>query len=352
MTVPFDPQHPDAGILARAADALRRGELVAFPTETVYGLGAHALDDAAVARIFAAKGRPAYNPLIVHVADVAAARALAADWPPMAQALAERFWPGPLTLVVPRGPGIPDRVTAGRDSVALRIPDHPVALALLRACGVPLAAPSANRFTELSPTTAQHVARTLGHRVAMVLDGGPTQVGIESTVVDCTGPQAVLLRPGMISREQLAAVVGPVGDPAPPEAADAPRAAPGMIERHYAPRAQLVLVDAAALDTALAAAEREAAAGAVIGALLRSPRSPAIALVSVLPDDPAGYARRLYAELHACDDRGCVRVLVERPPSGAAWDGVRDRLARAAHPGDAAAPAPGHPGAAPTGDAD
>src|SRR5919199_1388466 len=204
-TVRVDPHSPDVGVIRRAADLLRAGELVAFPTETVYGLGANALDEGAVRKIFEAKGRPSYNPLIVHVSSAADVSRVAAAWPESAQRLAERFWPGPLTLVLPKRSEVPDAVTAGLGSVAVRVPAHPVALALLRAAGVPVAAPSANRSTEVSPTMAPHVEKSLGKRVALIVDGGPTTVGIESTVVDLSGERPVLLRPGAISGLELGA---------------------------------------------------------------------------------------------------------------------------------------------------
>src|SRR6266849_3900973 len=188
----------EASELHRAAALIRAGELVAFPTETVYGLGANALDPAAVAKIYAAKGRPSGSPLIVHVDSVEMARGLAREWPEKAERLAQRFWPGPLTLVLPKQPHVPDALTAGMDTVGIRMPGNPIALALIREAGLPVAAPSANRFSELSPTTAQHVRDAMGNRVAMVLDGGRTTVGIESTVLSLAGPEAILLRPGMI----------------------------------------------------------------------------------------------------------------------------------------------------------
>ena len=222
-----DPANPDHAALRTAAELLRAGKLVAFPTETVYGLGAHALDVQAVARIYAAKGRPSYNPLIVHVADVEAAKALVTDWPTTAKLLARAFWPGPLTMVLPKRAVVPDAITAGLPAVAIRVPVHPVALALLREAGIPIAAPSANRFTELSPTAAEHVVQSLGDAVDLVLDGGSTTVGIESTVVDLTGPAPRILRPGMISAAQIRAVVGML-DERPLDFADgAPRPSPG-----------------------------------------------------------------------------------------------------------------------------
>lgn len=316
-----DPLHPSPAILARAASLLQRGQLVAFPTETVYGLGANALDPAAVQRIYEAKGRPAYNPLIVHVPDAASAQRLVTVWPETAERLATRWWPGPLTLVLPKAMGIPSEVTAGLGTVALRVPAHPVALALLRACGFPLAAPSANRSGQISPTSAAHVAQGLGDRVPMILDGGPTSVGIESTVIDLSGPRPVLLRPGMISQADLEAVIGPVDRAQASGAPEEARPAPGMLDRHYAPRARLVLLDSGATP----------AVAPGTGALMRSAAPPAGCSAAItLPDDPAAYARGLYGALHDLDAADVSVILVEPPPPSPAWDGIRDRLRRAA----------------------
>ena len=322
------PSAPDPAAIARAAEVLRGGGLVAFPTETVYGLGANALDARAVARIFEAKGRPAFNPLIVHAADVAAARTLVSHWPRSAAALAERFWPGPLTLVLPRAASIADIVTGGLDDVAVRVPAHPVALALLRASGLPIAAPSANRSNEISPTTADHVVKALGDRVAMVLDGGPTTVGIESTVVDLAGERPRLLRPGMVTARELEAVVGALDESAAPAGA-APRA-PGQLARHYAPRARLVICRSDDGRRVLEASEVRPT-GAIV---VTSSHWPADH-IEAMPADPAGYAARLYAALHALDDAGCRLIVAEALPDAPGWRAVQDRLARAAHPGAA-----------------
>lgn len=351
--VVVDPHHPDPEALAEAAGRLRRGDLVAFPTETVYGLGANALDADAVARIYAAKGRPAWNPVIAHVATIVEARALARDWPASAEALAAAFWPGPLTLVVPRAPHVPDVVTAGLDAVGVRVPDHPVALALLRAAEVPVAAPSANRFTHISPTTAAHVVRSLGERAPLVLDGGTCRVGIESTVVDCTGEDVVILRPGMLGREGLQDVLNPLGvmvrhaparqvghDSASLDQADTPRA-PGMADRHYAPRADVWLFDAEHRDEVATALEARAATGTSshathdVVALLRTGPWQQSGTVHVqqqlLPDDPTQYAAGLYAALHEADAQNTALILLEAPPTDdPAWDAVRDRVRRAA----------------------
>lgn len=325
-----DPRAPDPAAIARAADVLRAGRLVAFPTETVYGLGANALDAEAVARIYAAKGRPSYNPLIVHVADTRDALLVAADWPDSAEKLARLFWPGPLTLVLPKKPNVPDAVTAGLPSVAVRVPAHPVAHALLAAARLPVAAPSANRSMLLSPTSAAHVAKSLGDSVDVILDGGPTNVGIESTVVDLTTPAPTLLRPGMISADQLAAVLGPLAI-AGPVAGDSARSSPGMLDRHYSPHARLLLVEAGDVRDVVA---REHAGGRAVGALvITADAAPETARVTRLPDDAGIYASRLYESLHAMDDAGCDVIVVERVPPGADWAGVRDRLERAAHRG-------------------
>ncbi len=248
------PQIADPAEIDRAAELLRAGRLVAFPTETVYGLGANALDAEAVARIYAVKGRPGTSPLIVHVASIEMAQSLVANWPETADRLARRFWPGPLTLVLEKlvlekqlekQPAIPAIVTAGLPTVGLRMPAHPIALALIRAAGVPLAAPSANRFTELSPTTADHVRRSLGSEVDFILDGGPCKVGIESTVISLTEPRPILFRPGGISRIDLEAIVGPIASAEEVEAGalqTGAHPAPGLHPRHYSPRTALYLV--------------------------------------------------------------------------------------------------------------
>jgi L-threonylcarbamoyladenylate synthase len=340
-----DPVHPEPERIARAAALLRAGQLVAFPTETVYGLGADLRDPDAVARIYAAKGRPAWNPVIAHVASIAEARALTSAWPAQAQRLAEAFWPGPLTLVLPRHPDVPPVATAGLDAIGVRMPDHPVALALIAAAGRAVAAPSANRFTELSPTTAAHVVRSLGDRVPLVLDGGPCAVGIESTVVDLTGAVPRILRPGAIDADALSAAAGvtvaPTSDATAPIPAGAsasasdgvPQLAPGQADRHYAPRAPVWLFAAnESAEVAAAVAALAETPAARVGALLltASPALPADARIERMPDDAAGYARRLYAVLHAMDDAGCTLILIERPPPTVPWAAVTDRLTRAA----------------------
>ena len=325
--ITVDPTSPEESAIEQAAEILRLGGLVAFPTETVYGLGANALDARAVERIYSAKGRPSFNPLIVHVSDEDGARALAADWPERASRLAKEFWPGPLTIVLPKRSIVPDNVTAGLDSVALRVPANPIALALLRVTGTPLAAPSANRSTELSPTTARHVERSLGDRVDLILDGGPTSVGIESTVLDLRGTRPSVLRPGLIGARELETIVGPVVAPND-IGGEAARPSPGMMERHYAPHARLVLFDRddarRVIEEARSIGERER-----VGMLLRTVVASGSWVGVQMPTGAAPYAQRLYAALHELDDRGCRVVYVERPPNDAEWAGVRDRLERA-----------------------
>jgi L-threonylcarbamoyladenylate synthase len=328
-----EPTAPDAGVIAEAAAVLRDGGLVAFPTETVYGLGAHALDPAAVARIFEAKGRPSYNPLIVHVPDADAARAVVAAWPDIAARAAAEFWPGPLTLVLPRADGVPDAVTAGLDTVGVRVPAHPVALALLRAAAVPVAAPSANRFTRVSPTTAGHVAAGLGHRADLILDGGATPVGIESSVLDLSRATPVLLRPGAVGIHELVAVLGAItvaasaGGAAAGEEARTARPAPGMLDRHYAPAGELRLyTDPAA---AAAAAIRARTGGRRVGAVVMGELGAPLDEVVALPAEARGYARLFYAALHALEAAECDLILVQAAPAGSEWDAVRDRQRRA-----------------------
>jgi L-threonylcarbamoyladenylate synthase len=305
---------------------LRSGHLVAFPTETVYGLGANALDPAAVAEIFAAKGRPPGNPLIVHAPDIAAARMLVADWPSAAQQLAERFWPGPLTLVLPRQAIVPDAVTAGGTTVAVRVPAHPVALALLRACRLPLAAPSANLSTRLSPTRAEHVLDGLADRIDLLLDAGQTSGGIESTVLDLTVQPPRLLRPGLIALADLEAAVGRVTSAGPTDA-EQPARSPGLHAKHYAPQTPLELV---AGDGRCRVEEltRQGLRVAWVASETRAATHSAAALVS-MPADPAGYAVQLYAVLHKIDGQRLDRIVVELPPATDAWMAVHDRLRRA-----------------------
>ena len=336
--------------LAQAAACLRSGGLVGLPTETVYGLGADADNPAAVAAIFAAKGRPADHPLIVHVADGAAGAAALAHFassvPPFAHALAAAFWPGPLTLIVPRRAGVAQAAAGGQDSIGLRCPAHPVALALLRllAQGAQplrgIAAPSANRFGRVSPTTAAHVRSELGEAL-LVLDGGDCQRGIESTIVDCTRGQPVLLRPGPITRAQIQAACGmAVLLPAQAAAQRLQQAAPrasGTLASHYAPRARVVLMDAAALRAALdGSSQHGAARPSRLGLYVRSADLQALAqtlpqpVLARMPRTAPAAARSLFATLRRLDDAGVDTIWVEAVPAGIAWDGVRDRLQRAA----------------------
>lgn len=318
---------PDRDAIRDAADVLLAGGLVAFPTETVYGLGANALDGRAVRRVFEAKGRPAVNPLIVHVSSVAMARELADDWPELAERLARAFWPGPLTLVVPGTRRIPREVTAGGATVGLRMPAHPVALALIEAAGIPIAAPSANRSNEVSPTSAEHVKRGLGDRIELLVDGGPTSVGIESTVVDVTGREPHVLRPGMITAEEISRIAATRVGIATADQVEAPRS-PGMMGKHYAPAGGVLLFGAADIDAA-ARARAAVAAGQRVGALVFTSLGVHGVLEHVMALDARDYARDLYAMLHTLDLAGCDLILVEEPPPTAEWRGVRDRLHRA-----------------------
>jgi L-threonylcarbamoyladenylate synthase len=331
--VRVDAQHPAAAAIEEAAAILRAGGLVAFPTETVYGLGANALSAAAVERIYRAKGRPAYNPIIVHIATADDARSVVAEWPPSATRLAAALWPGPLTLVLPRRPEVPDSVSAGLPPVAVRVRAHPVARALLVAAGIPIAAPSANRSTMLSPTTSTHVAKSHGDEVELILDAGASPVGIESTVVDLTTAVPTILRPGSISRTQLEAIIGRVDVASVARAemapSDAPRRSPGMLDRHYAPRARLMLVERSRVATR-GIIDRLRQDGVVVGALTLEAQGDDAPTVVQMPADANAYAARLYDTLHALDDAGCGVIVVERVPDETAWDGVRDRLERGA----------------------
>lgn len=323
----IDPTAPNEQVLRTAADVIRAGGLVGFPTETVYGLGANALDPAAVGRIFAAKGRPATNPLIVHVDGETMLRAVAATWPAAAADLAARFWPGPLTLVLAKTPAVPDEVTAGGPTVAVRMPAHPVALGLIRTAGVPLAAPSANRSSELSPTRAAHVLAGLGGRIDLILDSGPTANGIESTVVSLAGEWPVLLRPGPIAVGELERVVGPI-ERRGAVSGNVPLPSPGMLARHYAPRTPVELHEDR--DRLVVRADELARSGERLAAVVIGAGAGLAGSVKVMPEDPAGYAARLYDVLHELDGCRLTRLLVEMPPDTDEWLAVRDRLRRAA----------------------
>lgn len=312
--------------IERAAGLLRAGELVAFPTETVYGLGADAANADAVAAIFDAKGRPADHPVIVHLPDATAMDAWGTAVPEAAWRLAEAFWPGPLTLVVRRAGNVADVITGGQDTVGLRVPGHPVARALLEAFGGALAAPSANRFGRISPTTAGHVAGEFDSNVAAVVDGGPCDVGVESTIVDLSGEYPRLLRPGMIGVDAIESVLQTRLEQ--PGDTDGPRAS-GRLPTHYAPETPLELVDAGALDSRVAACtERDMPV--VVLARRSEPAGFAGGRWIEMPADPAGYARSLYAQLRAADAAKPVRLIVEAPPAGPGWSAVIDRLRRAA----------------------
>jgi L-threonylcarbamoyladenylate synthase len=318
----------DTAAIARAAAELAAGELVAFPTETVYGLGARADDDAAVAKIFEAKGRPADHPLIVHVSDVAAARAFASAWPESAQKLADAFWPGPLTVIVPRRSGLGTASAAGQASIGLRCPSHPVARALLDAAaalGVAgVSGPSANRFGRISPTTAAHVHEEFGDALT-ILDGGACEAGIESAIVDCSRGAPRLLRPGVLTREQIEAVLG---HPLREAGADAPRAS-GTLEAHYAPRAKLRLMPADQLRTALGILAKTGATPVAVYFRTVTP-GRTVKAFRAMPDNPVAAAHELFAALRELDAAGTSLIWVESPPDAEAWDGVRDRLQRAA----------------------
>jgi len=313
-----------------AATLLRRGELVALPTETVYGLAANAFDPAAVHRIYEVKGRPTYNPIIVHVASLAQARECVADWPHQAEALARAFWPGPLTLVLPRSSRVPDVVTARGPTVGVRWPSHPFMQAVIQECGFPLAAPSANLSEQVSPTNAEHVRRSLGGQISLIVDGGQAQVGIESTVLDLTHPNARILRPGMIHEESLLAVVGELDGSGSVDSRHL--LSPGLLPRHYAPRAPLRTLDwtdEADLLRQLAANNIVASRTHVL-AHTAIPSTAALCSVSVIPHDPEAFARALYAELHRCDAANAGWIVVECVPEAPAWSAIADRLRRAA----------------------
>lgn len=336
--LPTSSERLFAEAVARAAEFLRAGELVALPTETVYGLAANAWNADAVKRIFKVKGRPAGNPIIVHVAGLGLAQRCVADWPPLAGKLAAAFWPGPLTLVLPRSREISDVVTAGGGTVGIRWPSHPFIQAVIRQCGFPLAAPSANRSNRLSPTNAEHVRNDLGGKIPLIIDGGQSQVGIESTVLDLASSPARVLRPGMIHAESLLAVMGEgvlqttVGGGAAGKATIL--RSPGLLEKHYCPKARLLV---------LSWRDEEDLAGQLRS--LPGPRGQIhiiahhiiplrqeVGRVSVVPHDAPAFARALYAELHHCDEEGAQIIVVEKTPPGEDWRGIADRLARASQP--------------------
>jgi L-threonylcarbamoyladenylate synthase len=314
----------------RAAELLRAGEVVALPTETVYGLAANALDAKAVSRIFEIKGRPSHNPIIVHVASMEMAQHCVSHWPSIAEKLARAYWPGPLTLVLPRSKETPDIVTAGGPTVGVRWPSHPFIQAVIRECGFPLAAPSANLSNELSPTNASHVEKSLGNKIPLIVDGGQSQVGIESTVLDLTASPPRLLRPGMIHEQALLAVTGALtlgsGD------RDEILKSPGQLQKHYSPRAKLVVCswqNDQELNFQLSTFNFQLSTLHVI-AHTQIPSGQDFARVSVIPHDPEAFARALYGELHQCDEAGADVIIVEAVPETDEWRAIADRLKRAA----------------------
>ena len=300
--------------IRKAAEILRSGGLVVFPTETVYGLGANALDASAVRKIFELKERPSNSPLIVHVASIEQARDLAADWPEIANQLAREYWPGPLTLVVPKKPIIPDEVTAGLQTVGLRVPRHPIALELLRETGLPIAAPSANRFTQLSPTTAAHVREAFGQQTPFLLDGGACEVGIESTVIALTKDGLEVLRPGMMT------VRNAMTPTSPEDPAQKAHRAPGQHKKHYSPKTRVLLVTPGKLP-----AEGR---GAYLNFGSQTSKN---AITQSMPNNAEDYAKCLYKVLHEFDSQGLDWIAIEMPPNAPEWAAIRDRLTRAAY---------------------
>ena len=315
----------------RTAERLRAGEVVALPTETVYGLAANALDEKAVAKIFQIKGRPAHNPIIVHVAGNEMAKCCVKHWPELADKFSKSFWPGPLTLVLPRAKDIPDAVTAGGETVGIRWPSHPFIQAVIRECGFPLAAPSANLSNQISPTNAEHVRSQLGEKISLIVDGGQSQVGIESTVLDLTVSPPRILRPGMIHAESLAAVAGNIQH-STSNIQHSMLRSPGLLAKHYSPKAKLVVLDwrdDADLQSQLATHHSPLATCFVI-AHTKIPGGFPAENVSVIPHDAEAFARAIYAELHRCDAAGAKLIVVEAPPDLPEWSGIADRLRRAA----------------------
>jgi len=310
---------------------LRAGEAVALPTETVYGLAANALDEAAVAKIFQIKGRPAHNPIIVHVAGSEMAKRCVKDWPGLADKFSRSFWPGPLTLVLPRAENIPDAVTAGGKTVGIRWPSHPFIQAVIRECGFPLAAPSANLSNQISPTSAEHVRAQLDGKISLIVDGGQSQVGIESTVLDLTVSPPKILRPGMIHAESLAAVCGEISN-FKFQISNLILRSPGLLAKHYSPKAKLMVLNwqnEPELRSQLSTFNCQLSTCHII-AHTKIPAGFDPANVSVIPHDAEAFARALYAELHRCDAAGAKLIVVEAPPEAPEWSGIADRLRRAA----------------------
>jgi L-threonylcarbamoyladenylate synthase len=327
-----------AEAVRRSVEVLQAGEMVALPTETVYGLAANALDAEAVARVFEVKARPAHNPVIVHVASIEMAQRCAALWPAVADKLAAAFWPGPLTLVLPRAAEIPDIVTAGGSTVGIRWASHPFLQAVIRACGFPLAAPSANPANQLSPTSAEHVRKGLEGKIPLIIDGGQCQVGIESTVLDLVHSPFRILRPGMIPVERFRAILagtevqGSIQAVREETNETSPARSPGQLPKHYAPKARLLVLgwtDTADLRRQLASLQVSTSATRII-AHTHIPDSGGFSEVSVIPCDAEAFARGIYAELHNADAAGAETIVVEALPDEEAWQGLADRLRRAA----------------------
>lgn len=335
MSAEVLPTHTTALLAAaidQAAALLRAGQVVGVPTETVYGLAANAFDPEAVARIYALKGRPAHNPIIVHVASAEMARACAAEWPDLADALGAAFWPGPLTLVVTKSSRVPDIVTSGGATVGIRWPQHPFMQGVIRACGFPLAAPSANLANRLSPTNAGHVMAQLGSQLPLVVDGGDCNVGIESTVVDVTGPTPVILRPGMITEPAIRSAAAAVRTSGPRFVSDSGTLrSPGLLPRHYSPQARLVVWkwrDEAELARRVAELQMTPEEVCIL-VHTQIPLSGRYPQVMLIPDDAEAFARALYAELHRCDELGARLIVVEELPDTPEWAGIADRVRRA-----------------------
>lgn len=323
-----------AAAVQRAAELLRAGEVVALPTETVYGLAANALNAAAVARIYEIKGRPAHNPIIVHVTSREMALQCVAEWPAVADELLKAFWPGPLTMVLPKAAAIPDIVTAGGATVGVRWPSHPFIQAVIRECGFPLAAPSANPANQVSPTNAEHVRKTLGGKIPLVVDGGQSQVGIESTVIDLTSEPPTVLRPGMVHEESLLAVTGDLisSQKMVLNAGGKALRSPGLLKKHYAPKARLALLewrDNADLRAQIAGLGVPGSKCYIVSHTT-IPTGDGFAHVSVIPHDAEAFARAIYAELHRCDEEGAELIVVEALPDLPTWRAIGDRLRRAA----------------------
>jgi L-threonylcarbamoyladenylate synthase len=317
--------------VSRACELLRGGEVIALPTETVYGLAANALDEAAVEKIFQIKGRPAQNPVIVHVASLEMAKRCVTTFPALAEGLSRAFWPGPLTLVLPRAHIIPGIVTAGGQTVGIRWPSHPLIQAVIRECDFPLAAPSANLSNQISPTNASHVRKQLDGKIAAIVDGGQASVGIESSVLDLTVSPPKILRPGMIHRESFEAAGFPVATAGAPDESGTLKS-PGQLKKHYAPKAKLLILrwnDEADLKLRIRDSKLKAGDCHVI-AHSQFPSPEPFARVCVIPHDAEAFARAIYAELHYCDDAGAEAIVIEAPPDTPEWAGITDRLRRAA----------------------